>query len=191
MWENLKTQIREQIWDNEQVLKLRQKFTELDTQTQSYIVIGSFAGFVLLLVASFVALWMSASSLKSELAAVDEQIRFVQSSAARIEELKSQARTQGGDALLRDIDPFGPIDAVVQKMAQKALVPKAAVELGEVTENSVSLTLSKVSLRQLVRVLYMIENSQLAMDSLEMETKEEGFLAARMNVRRGPARSGR
>lgn len=190
MWENLKTQLREQIWDNEQVLKLRQKFTELDTQTQSYVVIGSFAAFVLILLISFVSLWMNASTLKGELADMDDQIRFVQSSAAKIEELKAQARTQGGDSLLRDIDPFAPIDALVQKISQKALIPKASVELGEVKGDSVALTLNKISLRQLVRVLYMIENSQLVMDSLQMETGEEGFLSAKLNVRKGSAKGG-
>lgn len=190
MWENIKTQLREQIWDNEQVLKLRQKFTELDTQTQSYIVVGSFAAFVLILILSFVSLWLNASSLKSNLADLDDQIRFVHSSAAKIEELKAQARTQGGDSLLRDIDPFGPVDAVVQKITQKALIPKASVELGDIKTDSVALSLNKISLRQLVRVLYMLENTQLEMESLQMETKEEGFLAAKLLVRRGTARSG-
>ena len=84
IWGNLKSRIiaefREKIWENEQVLKVRQKFFELDTQTQSYILIGSFAGFVLILLLTFFSLWGHVISLKNEIARMEESIRMAQNS---------------------------------------------------------------------------------------------------------------
>src|SRR5688500_6707618 len=109
MWRKIKTELKEQIWDNEQVLKIRQKFAELDSQAQSYVIIGSFAAFVLILLVTFFTLWGRTMVLKSELASLDDDIRFAQKSATRLEELKAEARTQGSDSLLRDFDVNLPV----------------------------------------------------------------------------------
>lgn len=188
MWEKFKIEFREQVWDNEQVLKLRQKFSELDTQTQSYIVIGAFSSFVFLLFISFIGFWVKTSSLKSEIAQMDDQIRYVQSSAVKIEELKMQARSQSGDSLLRDFDISAPISSMAERATQKALIPKGNVEIADGKGNSVDIKLNKISLRQLVRMLYLFEQSQsgAVVDKLSVDSKDdaEGYLWVSLSVRK-------
>lgn len=188
MWDKLKIIFREQIWDNEQVLKARQKFAELDTQTQSYVLLGSFVGFTLLLFGTFFALWLNVISLKNDIANIEENTRYVQSSWAKIEELKAQARNQSVDSMLRDVDVNAPIGAFTERVVQKALIPKAAVEIGEQKGTSVELKLNKISLRQLVRVLYMYEqtSANAVVDKLVVDTKDdpEGYIWAILNVRK-------
>src|SRR5690606_16796538 len=108
MWQRLKLEFRENFWDSEQVLKVRQKFTELDTQTQSYILIGSFSAFVLFLLVTFFTLWGKTISLKNEMAQMEDSIRYAQAAAVKIEELRGQAQTQGRDPLLEGINLNAP-----------------------------------------------------------------------------------
>lgn len=194
MWDKIKIQFREQVWDNEQVLKLRQKFAELDSQTQSYVVIGSFGGFVLVLLITLFSFWVSAASKKSTLAEMEENIRFIQSSAVKIEELKSQARSQNTDSLTRDLDPSAPVDELMQKIVQKAMIQKAAVDIGQAKGAAVDVTLSRISLRQFVRVLYMIENSQSGaiVEKFTFENKDdpEGYVSVTLSVRKQSLKGG-
>ena len=193
MWQRLKTEFKEQIWDNEQVLKVRQKFAELDRQTQSYIIIGSFSGFVLILVLTFFTLWGRTMLMKSELAAMDEDIRFIQNTATRIDELKAEARNLNSDVLLRDFDTSLPVAGFVERASQKSLISKGNVEVGEEKNDGVVVKLSKISLRQLVRMLYLIENSNAgaSVERLSVDAKDdtEGYLWAELLVRK-PARAG-
>lgn len=188
MWKRLQSEFREQIWDNEQVLKLRQKFAELDRQTQSYVIIGSFAGFVLVLLLTFFTLWGRTILMKNQLAALDENIRFTQNAAVRIEELKAEARNQSSDALLRDFDTTLPVAAFAERATQKSLISKGNVEVGEEKNGGVQLKLNKISLRQLVRMLYLVENSNAGatVEKLSVDSKDdaEGYLWVEMLVRK-------
>lgn len=190
MWERIKLEFREQIWDNEQTLKIRQKFSELDTQTQSYVVIGAFSFFVFLLFVTFIGFWVKATSLKSEIATMEDSIRFVQSSAVKIEELKMQARNQSSDLLLNDFDVNAPIGSFAERATQKAMIAKGNVEISDPKGNSVEVKLTKISLKQLVRTLYLFEQSQsgAVVDKLSVDSKEdpEGYLWATISVRKDP-----
>lgn len=187
MLTRLKAEFKEQIWDNEQVLKLRQRFAELDTQTQSYVLIGGFATFVLFLLLTFFTLWGRAILVKSELASMDEQIRFVQTSAVRIEELRSQAQSEGTEPLLEEIDLSAPVDAFLDRATQKSLISKSNVEVSA-KGDSAEIKLSRISLTQLVRMLYIIEQSGAGtvVDKLNVDAKTDpdGYLWASLTVRR-------
>ncbi len=186
MWQKLKTEFREQIWDNEQVLKLRQKFSELDAQTQSYVLIGSFAAFVLVLLLTFFALWGKTISLKKEIARMEDQIRLAQNSAVRIEELKAMQRNRTADFLLKDFDVSGSTDSFAGRVGAKSLIAKESVEVISGKGNSSDLKLSKISLRQLARALYLIEKSGsgATVDKLSVDTKDdpEGYLWAQLTL---------
>lgn len=188
MWKRIQTEFKEQIWDNEQVLKVRQKFAELDVQTQSYILIGGFASFVLLLLVTFFLLWAKAITLKSEIASMDETIRFAQNTSAKIEELKAQARNQGGDTMLQGFDVGAPVVPFVERAAQKSLIPKSNVEVSEGKADQAQLKLTKISLRQLVRILYLIEQSgaSASVERLVVDSKDdpEGYLWAELLVKK-------
>lgn len=184
----LKQEFQEQVWNSEQVLKLRQKFAELDTQTQSYILIGSFAGFVLLLLLTFFTLWGKTISLKNEIARMDESIRMAQNSAARIEELKALDSARRADPMLRDFDTSGDASSFAQTVGTKSLIKKDDVKVAPADKGAVSLTLNKISLRQLARALYLIEKSGAgaSVEKLNVATRDdpEGYLWAQITVKK-------
>lgn len=191
MWQKLKTEFREQIWDNEQVLKIRQKFAELDTQTQSYIIIGSFAAFVLFLLATFFTLWGKTISVKNQIAEMETHIQYVQKAAVKIDELRQQAQSQGSEPLIEDIDTNAPVAMFLERAAQKSLIAKGNVEVGgSAAAGATELKLNKISLTQLVRMLFIIENAGAgtSVEKLNVDAKEdtEGYLWATMTVRKGP-----
>lgn len=192
MWQKWKAELREKIWDSEQVLKLRQKFSELDSQTQSYVLIGSFAAFVLVLLVTFFTLWGKTISLKRELARMDEQIRLTQNTAVRIEELKAQQRNRTSDALLRDFDVSGSTDSFIERVGTRSLIAKTSVEVVPGKGNASDLKLNKISLRQLTRALYLIEKSGsgASVEKLSVDTKDdpEGYLWAQMTVKKEPSK---
>lgn len=191
MWQKLKADFKEQVWDHEQVLKLRQKFGELDSQTQSYVIIGSFAGFVVILLVSFFALWGRAISVKNELAAMEESIRYVQNSAVKIEELRAQAQSQNFEPLLEGLDIEAPLSAFLERATQKSRISKTNVELSGEGPKA-ELKLSRISLPQLVRMLYIIEKAKAgtSVEKLTVDAKDdtEGYLWATFSVRKAVAK---
>lgn len=183
----LKAEFTEQIWNNEQVLKLRQKFAELDTQTQSYVLIGGFAAFVLVLLLTFFTLWGKTISLKSELARMDESIRMAQNSAARIEELKALDSARRADPMLRDFQTDGDASSLAERVGAKSLIRKDDYKVTGAGA-SASLSLTKISLRQLSRALYLIEKSGAgaSVEKLNVTTKDdtEGYLWAEITLKK-------
>jgi len=188
MLEKLKTEFREQIWNNEQVLRARQKFAELDTQTQSYVLIGSFAGFVLILLLTFFTLWGKTISLKNDLARMDEAIRMSQNSSVRIAELKAQERSRLGDTMLATFDASGDPISFADRVREKSLIKKDDAVFSANKEGA-ELKLNKISLRQLVRALYLIEKSNggASIGRLNVSTKDdpEGYLWAEILIKKG------
>lgn len=184
----LKSEFREQIWNHEQVLKARQKFAELDTQTQSYVLIGSFAAFVLILLLTFFTLWGKTISLKNEIARMDEGIRMAQNSAARIEELKALDSARRADPMLRDFDTGGDAASFAERVGTKSLIRKDDVKVSSGGKGTAALSLNKISLRQLTRALYLIEKSGAgaSIEKISVSAKDdtEGYLWADITVRK-------
>jgi len=187
MWEKFKLQFRDQIWNNEQVVKLRQKFAELDVQTQSYVLIGTFTAFVFILLISFVALWGRAISTKNEIARMDSTIRYMQTSATKISELQEQASQESADPLLEGFDPEAPLSAMLEQAGQKSLINKANVTVSEGDNGTrADLKLNRISLTQLVRMLYLIEESGTGatVEHLNVDAKDDaaGYLWTTMSI---------
>jgi hypothetical protein len=199
-WNDFKSRItaefREKVWESEPVLKARQKFAELDTQTQSYVLIGSFAAFVLVLLLTFFTLWGRTISLKNQIAQIDDEIRMTQNSSVRIEELKAQERNRTSDALLRDFDVSGDSGGFAERVGTKALIKKESVTVTPAAKGASDMKLEKISLRQLARTLYLIEKSGsgATVDKLSVDTKDDpdGYLWAQLTVRKeaAPAKGG-
>ncbi len=182
----IQTEFQEQVWNHEQVLKLRQKFAELDTQTQSYVLIGSFGGFVLTLLLTFFTLWGKTISLKNELVRMDESIRMAQNSAAKIEELKALDSARRADPMLRDFDTGGDASSFAERVGAKSLIRKDDVKVNGGGQGTATLSLNKISLRQLARALYLIEKSGAgaSIDKINIATKDdpEGYLWAEIKL---------
>lgn len=187
MLQSLQAAFREQIWDHEQVQKIRHKFGELDLQTQSYVIIGSFAVFVLFLLLTFFVLWGRAISMKSELAAMDEQIRFVQNAGVQIEELQEQVRSQASDPLVDGIDLQASAAAFLEAAVRKSLIAKSNVEITE-SGKGADAKLNRISLTQLQRMLYLLEKAGAGttVEKLTVDAKDdtEGYLWATLKVRK-------
>jgi hypothetical protein len=187
MWQKLKTEFREKVWDNEQVLKARQKFTELDTQTQSYILIGSFGAFVLFLLVTFFTLWGGVISVKNQIAEIESQTIYAQKAAAKVEEFRAAARSQGVEPLLEELDLAAPLVAFLERVSQKSLINKANVEISE-SGPLAEMKLSRISLTQLVRVLFILENAGAGtkVEKMNIDAKEDrdGYLWASLSVKR-------
>lgn len=197
MWEKLKLQFRDQVWNHEQVVKARQKFAELDTQTQSYVLIGSFAAFTLILLISFVSLWGKAISTKRDIANLEETTRYVQTSATKIAELQEQSNQEAADPLLEGFDPAAPLAAMLEQASQKSLINKTNVTVTEGDNGTrADVKLNKISLTQLVRMLYLIEESGsgAAVEHLNVDAKDDtqGYLWTTLSVvrRRAAAATG-
>jgi len=198
-WEEFKARIssefKEKVWDSEAALKARQKFSELDTQTQSYVLIGSFAAFVLILLLTFFTLWGRTIALKNELALMDANIRLAQNSSVRIQELKAQEQNRNADALLRDFDVSGDASGFAERVGTKALIKKDSVTVTPGAKDSADLKLDKISLRQLVRALYLIEKSGsgAAVEKLSVDTKDdpEGYLFAQLTLKKDSGHAGK
>jgi hypothetical protein len=193
-WTRIQTEFREQVWDHEQVLKLRQKFGELDAQTQSYVLIGSFAGFVAILLLTFFGLWIRTISIKSDLSTMDQEIRRAQVVAAKIEEAKAAERNKSSDPLLATFDTSGAADAFAERVGQKALIAKSSVEVTNAKAATADLKLNKISLRQLARAIYLIEksNSGASVEKLSVDARDdtEGYLWAQLTIRKEAAKGG-
>ena len=191
-WKELKARLssefREKVWESEPVLKARQKFGELDAQTQSYVVIGSFASFVLILLLTFFTLWGRTISLKNELARMDDSIRMSQSSAVRIQELKAQEENRNADMLLRDFDVSGNAMSFAERVGSKALIKKESVSVTAGVKDSADMKLDHISLRQLARALYLIEKSGsgASVEKLTVDTRDdpEGYLWAQLTIKK-------
>jgi hypothetical protein len=189
MWQRIQQEWKEQIWDNEQVLKLRQKFAELDTQTQSYVIIGSFSGFVLFLLLTFFVLWGRAISVKNQIADMEATVQYVQKASVKIEELKAQALQQGTEPLLENLNLEAALVPFLEQAVQKSLISKSNVEILPSQGSAAEAKLNKISLTQLVRMLYILEKSGAGtvVEKVTVDAKEDkdGYLWATLTVRKG------
>lgn len=190
----ISTEFKEKIWESEGVLKARQKFSELNTQTQSYILIGSFAGFMLILLLTFFTLWGRTIALKNELARMDDEIRMTQNSTVRIQELKMAEQNRNSDALLRDFDVSGDVGGFAERVGTKALIKKESYTVTPGAKSTADMKLEKISYRQLARALYLIEKSGsgASVDKLSVDTKgdPEGYLWAQLTLKKELAKGG-
>ena len=193
MKERLKSWFKEQIWENEQIVKLRGQFSELDPQTQSYTILGSFAAFVVILIGSLVFVFLSTTTVKGRIQTLEEQIRYVQTAAEKIEENKALARVQSFSPEFRDLDKSLPLASFAEKVAQKAMVNKESFTVTDSAAGA-ELSLNKISLRQLVRILYFLEFAKagIGVEKLIVDLKDDtdGYLWAQLTLKKAPAKRG-
>jgi hypothetical protein len=158
------------------------------------VLIGSFAAFVLLLLVTFFTIWGRTISLKNELVQMDSSIRLAQNSAVHIQELKSQEQNRNMDSMLRDFDVSGDVSGLADRVIAKSLIKKETATVTPGTKDSVDVKLEKISLRQLVRALYLIEKSGsgTTVEKLSVDTKDDpqGYLWAELTLKKEPAPSG-
>ncbi len=196
-WEKIQKQFQENIWNSEQVLQLRQQFAQLDAETQSYSLIGAFATFLAILLGSLLYLAISNHSTQSQINEFDASISYLQDSSDKMEDFKARARAYGSDPNLKDLDRSASLPAFTEKVAEKAFLSKDNYEILDekqsppakgIVQSSLSLHLNKVSLRQIVRLLYFLEQTQSGVEvqriSIDSKTDTQGFLWASLSLKR-------
>jgi hypothetical protein len=197
MWEKLQKQFQENIWNSEQVLQLRQQFAELDAETQSYSLIGAFAAFLALLLGSLLYLAIANHSMQSQIDDAEANIHYLQNAMDKMEDFRARTRALSYDTNLKDIDRSVSLSAFTEKAAEKSFLSKASYEIQNdktspptkgVIQSSLDIHLNKVSLRQVVRLLYFLEQTQSGIEvqrmSLESKNDPQGYLWASLSLKR-------
>lgn len=187
-WQELTAQLRESIWENEQMLMVRAKLQELDPKAQT-VVIASGAGLALLLIFGTLGYAAySTHSARSEIAAAEGSIAYLRQTAARMEDLRRQLREQGADTLSRDFDKTQPLPMMAEKAAARAAIAKESIEVAPQSPDSVELKLNKVSIKQIARLLFFFENAKLGVAvekfSLDAKTDKDGYLWAVLHLKK-------
>lgn len=187
MLEKLKVALKEKVWDHENVVQLRQKFNELDSQVQSYLIIGSFCAFLLFLAATVLFAFFQNQGLKTQIIENETLLATLQQTSAKIAQIKAQEQENRlVDPIFRDLDPTASPQTFLEKALQKSKISKTSAESIEEKGSKVDVKLSKISLKQLVRLLYYIEHSNAGarVDRLKVETRDdpEGYLWSNLTL---------
>lgn len=182
--------IREKFWEHEEVIKLRNRFSELDPKVQQTVIASSIGASAALLISVLVYTTFLSYSTKAEIQQINDDIAFIHSANEKMDILRKQSREQSSDVGLRDIDKNAPLPSFASAVAQKAAIAKESTEVKEAGD-SVELKLNKISLKQLVRVLFAFENARNGISIAKVETDSrndpEGYLWASVHLQKQAA----
>lgn len=176
--------LREQGWYQQ----ARGKWDELDPQNRLYIQIALAAAVFGTLLLLLLSAQFSVRSLGREVAEKRDLLTLLQSSS---EELRKLRDARG----MMDAAPAGPWPAYFQSLAGPAGLDAAAITVSAekagtktdlATEALIDLSLKKVSVRQVVKLAYGIENGPrpVKIRQLLIDTKAdpEGYMDATLSV---------
>jgi len=191
------TKIKEKIWEQEEFIKLRNQFSELDLKTQQTIFFSTILSAFLGLTGLLIALIYSSYSLKSQMQEMNDQILYIQSANEKMDLYRNEIRDQGSDLLLKDVDKNAPLPLYSTAVAQKSSIAKENIEVvekpGSGGVTSVEVKLNKISLRQLQRMLFLLENAKNGVDIVKVDTDSkndpEGYLWAVISLQKKLASS--
>jgi hypothetical protein len=179
--------IKETIWEHEEVVRLRHQFSELDSKTQTYIIFGGFGAFAVLMLGLLGVLMTSVHVVKRDMAEINESIHYLNSSSEKMDQLNQQINSQSTTVDDLDLNSASPLQEVVEKVAGRSAIGKDSLELPAVTTApTFEVKLNKISLRQLVRFLFYVENSkaEASFSQVLVDTKNnaEGYLWATLKL---------
>ncbi|NUM88033.1 MAG: type II secretion system protein M [Bdellovibrionales bacterium] len=188
LWARLQNDFKEQVWEQEHVVFLRHRFTELEPRQQYLIQLG-LAGLATLGVLGVLLAFASRAWDRQErLREINGKILMLDQAAEQIRDLKTRAATSGPS--LQGVDLSAPLPELAEALAMKASIAKGSIEVSS-TGSAVKLSLSQVSIRQLVRLFYFLENQVPGVEwqSLKVDARDdvEGYLWAefQLNARKG------
>ncbi len=192
MWEKFEPvfiRLRDQIQDSELFIEFQSRFSELEPKTQQIATL-SIAGVVTLIVLYIpVSLAMSVSNKKSAIHSAQETIYFLKKSKKEISSLNDQVR-QTNQAKRKSVDPNASLQEIAAKSASKASVSEASVEIkeDEGAAASITMSLNKISIRQLMGAIHSIEASGalVAITGLDVDLKNDrkGYMWAKVTLQK-------
>lgn len=185
---NLWAKLKDLVWEHEEVIKLRLQFAELDQKTQSYVVFSAMGLGTLALVGFLSFLLFATWSVHGQINELDSSIHYLTRSAEKMDELRQKIRAQSANADDLDLDEKSALSEVSEKVAGKSGIGKDSLELTTGAGPNYEFKLNKISLRQLDRFLFTLENSRAAANVqhilIETRNDPEGYMWASIKLAR-------
>ena len=184
LFKKIQDTLRESVWEQEPALQLRQKFAELDAKTQGIVQLSAVGVAGLILFTALGLLISGTLDRKNKISEIKSQIQYVKDAATKIEASRRSGSTsmQG----LAGLNTNAPLPELVEQIALRASIGRGSIEIGE--GDPTLLRLSRVSIRQLVRVFYILENQIPGIEwkklSLDSRNDKSGYLWADIELRR-------
>lgn len=184
-WKKMQDQFRDQIWEHEEIVKIRNQFSELEPKTQQAITAGAIGFAISLVIGLLVYLGFNSYALQSKMAEMDDEIHYIQASNEKMDQLRRKIlEQQNADPLTRDLDKSASLAQFAEQVAKKAAITKENIEVSDKqaskTESNIELKLNKISLRQLLRILFVFENAKNGVNITKVESDSkndpEGYL---------------
>jgi hypothetical protein len=199
IWDQLVDKIAEQSWFQE----LKAKWDELDQQSKTYLKYAAWAGSVLLIFFIVLSSIWNVYSLKRDLADRSDLLSLLQNANDEIRSLRDATPAlnnltptppggKGAPAADKQSEPW---KTVVEGLAGTAGIEKASFtygaektqKQGEMTEETVvDLSLKGVSIKQVVRFAFQLENAArpIKLRNLTIDTKADpqGYMDATLAI---------
>ncbi|MCM2324117.1 MAG: type II secretion system protein M [Oligoflexia bacterium] len=185
IFESLSDFLANQEWAQQ----LKAKWEELDPESQFYLRIGAIGGTLLLILFALVSLVWSTYSLKKEVAAKAELVQVLQNANDELRRL----RTAGAPTATTPSNE--PWNAYLTNAATSLGLgkenfsvsdEKKGTESDQMKESLFDLTLKKVTIRQIIRLSFTLENGPrpVKLRNLLIDTKEDpaGYMDATLAV---------
>jgi hypothetical protein len=182
--------LNEQVWFQQ----LKSKWDELDPQSRLYLRYAATAGAMLLAVGLVFSSWLSVRGLKKELAEKNDLLVLIQSANDEMRRLKDavpRAATGGRPGET----PDAPWPAYLESTASTAGIDKSVLTVGaekagassdQAKESLIDLQLKRVSIKQVVRYAFYLENGArpVKLRNLAIDTQgdPEGYMNATLSV---------
>lgn len=170
--------------------QLKSKWEELDTQSRTYIKAGGVGGGVLvILILLLNAVW-GVHSLKAELADKQELLTHIQTANEELRRLREETAgstaTSGGNGAWAPYFEIVGANSGVDKAALTVSGDKPGATNDQAKETLYDLTLKHVSIKQVVRYAFGVENGsrpvKLRNLSIDTHADPEGYMDATLSV---------
>lgn len=174
------SKLKEILLESEEIARLKQQFNELDSKTQSVVILAGSGVSIALMLGLLAFLFISNLGIKAQMADLNSSIQYLQSSSEKMEEIRQKIKMQSSHSDSIDVTETMPLAEVVEKVGGKSSIAKENMELSTEAGASYEFKLNKVSLRQIVRFFYYLENSKAntLVQNLQIESRNdpEGYL---------------
>ncbi len=183
-WTKFTDSLEEQVWYQE----LKQKWEELDPQNRFYAKAASLGGILLLMIIAVLSSMWGVYKLKREYSEKTDLLATLQTAndeLRRLKDLNSSAAAGGAG------EAAGPWQPYIQSVAGQSGLEPAALEIGaekpgNSTDSSkealMELSLKHVSIKQVVRMAFQLENGTRPMKLRNLTVDTQADPAGYMNA---------
>jgi hypothetical protein len=176
------SRLRDFLQDSPLVIELKSRYSNLETQQQQWILFGSIATFLFLVLVLPTSLLITTASMESRIKQMDADSDFLNQTADEISVLNTLVAQQG-QAVDPSITPETPIKELSIKYLTSSGITEEAYTVQEAADTkSATLSLSRLNLVQFRKLLYSLENSpaglELSKVDVEMKPEAKGYMTS-------------